>query len=67
MHTLCYTNVYYTLGERLGDVTLPPWATSPADFIRQNRLALESEHTSAHIHEWIDLIFGYKQTGNKVF
>nr|XP_020023925.1 neurobeachin-like protein 2 isoform X4 [Castor canadensis] len=49
--------------EKVGDVVLPPWASSPEDFIQQHRRALESEYVSAHLHEWIDLIFGYKQRG----
>ncbi|KAL2803918.1 neurobeachin-like protein 2 isoform 2 [Daubentonia madagascariensis] len=49
--------------EKVGDVVLPPWANSPEDFIQQHRQALESEYVSAHLHEWIDLIFGYKQRG----
>ena len=49
--------------EKLNDVVLPPWAKTPEDFIRINREALESEYVSNNLHEWIDLIFGYKQTG----
>ncbi|KAJ2490685.1 hypothetical protein IWW37_002972 [Coemansia sp. RSA 2050] len=50
-------------GTRLGDVKLPPWASTPEEFVRINRQALESEHVSANLHKWIDLIFGYKQRG----
>lgn len=50
-----------TAGKTLGPVGLPPWAKNAQDFIRQNKNALESEYVSAHLHHWIDLIFGYKQ------
>ncbi|XP_075036253.1 neurobeachin-like protein 1 [Mixophyes fleayi] len=49
--------------ERVNDVILPKWAKSPEDFINKHRQALESEFVSSHLHEWIDLIFGYKQRG----
>nr|XP_054599164.1 neurobeachin-like protein 1 isoform X1 [Nothobranchius furzeri] len=49
--------------ESVNDVVLPKWAKSPEDFIYKHRKALESEYVSAHLHEWIDLIFGYKQRG----
>eukprot|EP00750_Incisomonas_marina_P022048 INCI4831.1.p1 GENE.INCI4831.1~~INCI4831.1.p1 ORF type:complete len:774 (+),score=149.95 INCI4831.1:113-2434(+) len=52
-------------GERVGDVALPPWARSATDFVRKMREALESDYVSEHLHEWIDLIFGYKQTGKE--
>jgi len=50
-------------GDRVDNVELPPWAKSPQDFIRKNRKALECDYVSEHLHEWIDLIFGYKQKG----
>ncbi|XP_010506510.1 PREDICTED: BEACH domain-containing protein C2 [Camelina sativa] len=53
------------LGEKLDAVKLPPWAKNPVDFVHKQRRALESEHVSAHLHEWIDLIFGYKQRGKE--
>uniref|UniRef100_H0VBD3 Neurobeachin like 1 n=1 Tax=Cavia porcellus TaxID=10141 RepID=H0VBD3_CAVPO len=49
--------------ELVNDVVLPKWAKSAEDFIYKHRKALESEYVSAHLHEWIDLIFGYKQRG----
>ncbi|EPY77622.1 hypothetical protein CB1_001225002 [Camelus ferus] len=49
--------------ELVNDVILPKWAKSAEDFIYKHRKALESEYVSAHLHEWIDLIFGYKQRG----
>lgn len=42
----------------LDAVKLPPWAKNAVDFVHKQRRALESEHVSAHLHEWIDLIFG---------
>lgn len=50
-------------GTIVGDVVLPPWAASPEEFVRINRMALESEFVSCQLHQWIDLIFGYKQRG----
>ncbi|XP_075418866.1 neurobeachin isoform X2 [Tenrec ecaudatus] len=58
----------YHLGVReddapVNDVDLPPWAKKPEDFVRINRMALESEFVSCQLHQWMDLIFGYKQRG----
>lgn len=47
-------------GKRVNDVKLPAWATSPEDFLKKNRLALESAYVSNNLHKWIDLIFGSK-------
>jgi len=60
---------YFDLGKLQGkkqvvhDVILPKWANNVDDFIKKHREALESEYVSAHLHEWIDLVFGYKQKG----
>ena len=47
----------------MGDVELPPWAESAHDFVATHRAALESTHVSAHLHDWIDLVFGFRQGG----
>lgn len=50
-------------GDRVNDVTLPPWAKSPRDFIKKNAKALESEICTGMLPRWIDLIFGCKSRG----
>ncbi|KAL4275529.1 hypothetical protein AHAS_Ahas20G0116300 [Arachis hypogaea] len=47
------------LGEKLDTVRLPPWAENLVYFVHKHWMVLESEYASAHLHEWIDLIFGY--------
>ena len=50
--------------ETLGDVELPGWCKGdPALLLLLHRAALESSNCSSALHRWIDLIFGYKQTG----
>ncbi|ETO35574.1 WDFY family member 4 [Reticulomyxa filosa] len=49
----------------IDDVVLPRWACGdPERFIRLHREALESAYVSQNLHNWIDLIFGYKQRGD---
>jgi len=51
-------------GIEVNHVGLPPWAKGSAhEFIRINRLALESDFVSQNLHHWIDLVFGFKQRG----
>ena len=51
-------------GQPVHDVVLPPWALGDTRiFVARHRRALESMHVSGAIHNWIDLIFGYKQRG----
>ncbi|CAD6191346.1 unnamed protein product [Caenorhabditis auriculariae] len=53
-------------GVQVDNVILPVWAHGDArEFVRLHRQALESDYVSSHLHEWIDLIFGYKQFGDE--
>ncbi|KAK9828528.1 hypothetical protein WJX72_000603 [[Myrmecia] bisecta] len=50
-------------GKPVSHVELPPWAAGPEDFLAKHRAALESPFVSANLQHWIDLMFGYKQSG----
>lgn len=52
-------------GKAVDDFEPPPWAKNNRDFIRKHRKCLESPIVTEELHNWIDLVFGYKQTGRE--
>ena len=58
-------NMDLGLMDPVADVELPLWARDSLHFCEIMREALESDYVSEHIHEWIDLIFGFKSTGKE--
>jgi hypothetical protein len=63
----CFTDFNFGVrqsGDRVNDVELPPWSHCDARrFVLIQRQALESAHARENLPHWIDLVFGYKQTG----
>ena len=53
--------------KEIGTVDLPAWAKTPEEFIMKHREALECDYVSKNLNDWIDLIFGYKQSGYEAF
>ncbi|XP_058449976.1 lysosomal-trafficking regulator [Malaya genurostris] len=52
-------------GEPVNHVELPRWCNNSSRlFVLIHRQALESDHVRKRISHWIDLVFGYKQTGS---
>ncbi|XP_076442605.1 lysosomal-trafficking regulator-like isoform X2 [Babylonia areolata] len=53
-------------GEVVDDVMLPPWCRGdPRLFVLIHRQALESAVATSMLHHWLDLVFGFKQTGDE--
>ncbi|XP_014603828.1 PREDICTED: lysosomal-trafficking regulator isoform X1 [Polistes canadensis] len=51
-------------GNRVGDVELPKWCAGDARlFILAHRAALETDIVREVLPYWIDLVFGFRQTG----
>ena len=55
------TPEFYYSPEFFKDIQLPPWASTPIEYVYKNRKALESRYVTEHINEWIDLLFGVNQ------
>lgn len=51
-------------GERVNHVNLPAWSNHSARlFTLVHRQALESDFVRENLRHWVDLVFGFKQTG----
>nr|XP_027120938.1 protein GFS12-like [Coffea arabica] len=59
----CDPRIFYSLHAGMSDLTVPSWASTPEEFIKLHRDALESNLVSSSIHHWIDITFGYKMSG----
>ncbi|KAK6146264.1 hypothetical protein DH2020_020133 [Rehmannia glutinosa] len=59
----CDPRIFCSLHSGMPDLAVPSWAGSPEEFIKLHRDALESNQVSCQIHQWIDITFGYKMSG----
>ncbi|KAL5849039.1 hypothetical protein ACOSQ4_007052 [Xanthoceras sorbifolium] len=59
----CDPQIFCSLHSGMTDLAVPSWAGSSEEFIKLHRDALESYRVSSRIHNWIDITFGYKMSG----
>lgn len=57
----CDEAIFESIHDDLPDLKVPDWCNgSVSEFLRSHRLLLESVLVSKMIHNWIDIVFGYK-------
>ncbi|ELT99451.1 hypothetical protein CAPTEDRAFT_196137 [Capitella teleta] len=56
--------IFTSIHDDLCDLELPEWADSTEDLLQAHCAILEGPYVSAHLHQWIDITFGYKLTGS---
>ncbi|XP_062111026.1 protein GFS12 [Humulus lupulus] len=59
----CDPQIFCSLHAGMTDLAVPSWAGSAGEFIKLHRDALESHRVSRQLHHWIDIMFGYKMSG----
>lgn len=60
----CDPSIFVSIHDDLPDLRTPDWCNGSVDeFIRTHRLLLDSDLVSKKLHNWIDLVFGFKLSG----